>query len=50
MRAKSNFSGLVEESVAKGTMGVFGIIAIFIGTFVVWSAFCMSGAIVSLIN
>jgi hypothetical protein len=50
MKAKGNFSRLAEESAAKGTMGIFGAITIFIGAFVVWSASCMGGAIVNLFN
>lgn len=50
MKAKSNFSRLVDESAGKGTMGFFGAITIFIGTFVVWSAACLGGAIVNLFN
>jgi hypothetical protein len=50
MKAKGNFSRLVEESAAKGTMGVFGAIAIFIGGFVVWSASCMGGAIIKMLS
>ncbi len=50
MKAKGNFSRLVEESAAKGTMGIFGAITIFIGAFVVWSASCMGGAVVNLFN
>jgi len=50
MKAKSNFSSLVEESAAKGTIGLFGAITLFIGGFVVWSASCLGGAIVSLIS
>lgn len=50
MKAKGNFSRLVEESAAKGTMGIFAAITVFIGGFVIWSASCMGGAIVSLLN
>lgn len=50
MKAKSNFSRLVEESAAKGAMGFFGAITIFIAAFVLWSAACMGGAIVKLLN
>lgn len=50
MKAKSNFSKLVEESAAKSTIGIFGAITIFIGGFVVWSAACMGGAIVQLLS
>lgn len=50
MKAKGNFSRLVEESAAKGTMGLCGAITIFIGGFVVWSVSCMGGAIVNLFN
>ncbi|MCM2359223.1 MAG: hypothetical protein NDI77_13830 [Geobacteraceae bacterium] len=50
MKAKGNFSKLVDESAGKGTMGFFGAVAVFIGAFVVWSAACMGGAIVNLFN
>ena len=50
MKAKSNFSSLVEESAAKGTIGLFGAITLFIGGFVVWSASCLGGAIISLVS
>ncbi len=50
MKAKSNFSQLVEESAARGTMGVIAAITVFVGAFVVWSASCMGGAIINLFN
>lgn len=50
MKAKSNFSKLVEESATKGTIGIFGAITLFIGGFVAWSAACMGGAIVNLLS
>lgn len=48
MKVKENHSSLAEEAAAKGAIGVFGGIAVFIGGFVVWSACCMGGAIVNL--
>lgn len=50
MKAKSNFSKLVEESAAKSAIGFFGAITVFIGGFVAWSAACMGGAIVNLLH
>jgi len=50
MKAKSNYSRLVETSAVTGTVGIFGGITIFIGAFAVWSACCMSSAIVGLFS
>lgn len=50
MKAKGNFSRLVEDSAAKGTMGLFAAITLFIGGFVVWSISCVGGAVVNLFN
>jgi hypothetical protein len=37
MKAKSNFSKLVVETVARGSLIVFGFLAVFIAGFVTWS-------------
>jgi len=50
MKAKSNFSQLVEESTAKGSIAIFSGIAAFIGGFVAWSVSCVGGALISLLN
>ncbi len=50
MKAKSNYSSLVEEAVAKGTIGGIAAVTIFVGAFFVWSATCLGGAVVSLLN
>lgn len=49
MKVKENHSSLAEEAAAKGAMGLFGGIAVFIGGFVLWSASCMGGAIIDLL-
>lgn len=50
MKAKRNFSRLVEDSAAKGTMGLCAAIMVFVGVFVVWSISCVGGAVVNLFN
>ena len=50
MKAKSNYSSLVEEAVAKGTMGGIAVVAIFVGSFFVWSMTCLGSAVVSILN
>ena len=50
MKAKSNYSSLVEETVAKGTIGGIAVVTIFVGSFFIWSATCLGGAVVSLLN
>lgn len=50
MKAKSNFSELLDESTRKGGKRIFAAIAIFIGAFLIWSLSCMGGAIVCLLN
>lgn len=48
MKTKQNYSSLMEEATAKGVIGVYGAIVIFICAFAVWSACCMGGAIIKL--
>jgi cytochrome c oxidase assembly factor CtaG len=50
MKAKSNYSSLVEEALAKATMGGIAAVTIFVGVFFVWSVTCLGGAIVSLLG
>jgi hypothetical protein len=50
MKAKSNYSSLVEEAAVKGTMGGIAAVTIFVGGFLVFSASCLGGAIVSLMS
>ena len=50
MKAKRNFSRLTEESAARGSIGVFGAIVLFIGGVVIWSASCMGSAVVHLVS
>lgn len=47
MKAKSNFSTLVAETTAKGSLALFAGIGIFLAGFITWSA---AGAISALIN
>lgn len=50
MKAKSNFSTLVAETTARGSLAVFAGIAIFLAGFVTWSAASAIGALVSLFS
>lgn len=47
MKAKSNFSTLVAETTAKGSLALFAGIGIFLAGFITWSA---AGAISAIIN
>jgi hypothetical protein len=48
MKTKQNYSSLMEEATAKGIIGVYGAIVVFISTFAVWSVCCVGGAIIEL--
>ncbi len=48
MKAKSSFSHFVAKSSAKGTMGMFGAIGIFLTVFIIWSFSCFGGALLQL--
>ena len=48
MKTKQNYSSLMEEATAKGIIGVYGSIVVFICTFAIWSVLCMGGAIINL--
>lgn len=47
MKAKSNFSTLVAETTAKGSLALFAGIGVFLAGFITWSA---AGAISAIIN
>lgn len=48
MKAKNSFSHFVATTSAKGTMGMFGAIGVFLTVFVIWSISCFGGALVDL--
>jgi hypothetical protein len=50
MKAKSSYSGIVASTTAKGTIGIFAGISIFIGGFVAWSAAGFGNAIVQFVR
>lgn len=50
MKAKSSYSGIVVETAAKGAIGFFSVMAVFIGGLVVWSAAGVGGAIIEFIK
>lgn len=50
MKAKSSFSGIVAGTAAKGTIGLFAVIAVFIAGFVLWSAAGVGSAIIELVK
>lgn len=45
MKAKSSYSGIAASTAAKGTIGIFSAIVLFIMVFVAWSAAGVGGAI-----
>jgi hypothetical protein len=47
MKAKSNFSTLVAETTAKGSLALFAGIGIFLAGFITWSA---AGAVSAIID
>ncbi len=50
MKAKSNFSNLVAETTAKGSLAVFAGLTIFMGGFVAWSAAGAVNAIIGFLS
>lgn len=50
MKAKSNFSTLVAETTARGSLAVFAGITIFLAGFITWSAASAIGALVHLLS
>lgn len=50
MKAKGSYSGIVASAAAKGTIGFFSVIAVFIGGFVAWSGAGVGSAIIEFIK
>ena len=50
MKAKSNFSTLVVETTARGSLALFAGAGIFLAGFVSWSAASAVGAIFSILG
>lgn len=50
MKVKSNYSTLVAEATARGSLAIFAGVAIFLAGFVSWSAASAVGAIVHLFS
>ena len=50
MKAKNNFSVLLAETTAKGSLAIFAGATIFLGGFVTWSAAGTVSGIMSLFN
>lgn len=50
MKAKSSYSGMVASTAAKGTIGIFSVITVFIIGFVVWAATGVGGAIAAFLK
>jgi hypothetical protein len=47
MKAKSSYSRIAADAAAKGTIGIFIAITVFVAGFVAWSAAGAGGAIVA---
>ncbi len=50
MKAKNNFSTLVAETTARGSLAVFAGITIFLAGFVTWSAASAVSAVISIFS
>lgn len=50
MKAKSNFSTLVAETTAKGSLAIFAGIGVFLAGFITWSAAGAISAIIGLFS
>ncbi len=50
MKAKNNFSVLLAETTAKGSLALFAGAAVFLGGFITWSAAGTVSGFLSLIN
>jgi hypothetical protein len=50
MKAKSNFSTLVAETTAKGSLALFAGIGVFLAGFITWSAAGAISAFISIFN
>lgn len=47
MKAKSSYSGIAADAAAKGTIGIFAAVTVFVAGFVVWAAAGVGGAIIA---
>ncbi len=50
MKAKNNFSVLLAETTAKGSLAIFAGVAVFLGGFITWSAAGAISGLASLFN
>jgi len=50
MKAKSNYSILLAETTAKGSLALFAGVAVFLGGFITWSAAGSVSGIISLFS
>lgn len=50
MKAKNNFSVLLAETTAKGSLAIFAGIAVFLGGFISWSAAGSISGVLSLLH
>lgn len=50
MKAKSNFSTLVAETTAKGSLALFAVVGVFLAGFITWSAAGAISAIIGLFS
>lgn len=50
MKAKNNFSVLLAETTAKGSLAIFAGVAVFLGGFITWSAAGTVSGILSLLS
>jgi len=50
MKAKNNFSVLLAETTAKGSLAIFAGVAVFLGGFITWSAAGTVSGLLSLFN
>jgi hypothetical protein len=50
MKAKSSYSRIAADAAAKGTIGIFIGITVFIAGFVAWSAAGVGGAIIAFVK
>jgi hypothetical protein len=50
MKAKTNYSVLLAETTAKGSLAIFAGVAVFLGGFITWSAAGAISGLASLFN
>ncbi len=50
MKAKNSYSSLVAKGSARGAMGMFGAIGVFLTVFIIWSFTCFGGALLALVK